>query len=36
VLSIGGEKGFQKVHLINPAGKTVGYASAEKVEVLNR
>jgi hypothetical protein len=35
ILSIGGEKGFKKVHLLNPAGKTVGYASAEKTEVFN-
>ncbi len=35
VLSIGGEKGFKRVHLLNEKGRSVGYASNEKVEVYN-
>jgi hypothetical protein len=35
IFAIGDEKGFKKVHLINVKGHTVGYASAERVEVFN-
>lgn len=35
VVLIGGEKGFVKVTLMNKQGRTVGYASPEKVEVYN-
>lgn len=35
VLLIGNEKGFVRVNLIDRQGKTVGYASREKVEVSN-
>lgn len=34
IFSMGAEKGYRKVHLINKDGKTVGYADAEKVEVI--
>jgi hypothetical protein len=34
IFSMGADKGYTKVHLINKDGKTVGYASAEKVEVI--
>ncbi len=34
VLSTGGDKGYNKVHLLDSRGKTVGYADAEKVEVF--
>jgi hypothetical protein len=36
ILSIGSEKSYKKVHLINSNGKSVGYASAEKAEVYNQ
>lgn len=36
LLAIGAEKQFKKVQLINPNGKAVGFASAEKVEVYNQ
>ncbi|HVE59344.1 MAG TPA: hypothetical protein VNB22_21140 [Pyrinomonadaceae bacterium] len=36
LLSIGGEKNYKKVHLINSNGKSVGFASAEKAEVYNQ
>ncbi len=35
IMSIGGDKGFQKVQLLNGEGKIVGFASPEKVEVYN-
>lgn len=35
ILKIGAEKGFQKVHLVNEKGASVGFASAEKVEIFN-
>ena len=35
VVLVGGEKGFVKVTLMNKQGRTVGYASPEKVEVYN-
>jgi hypothetical protein len=35
IMSIGGDKGFQKVQLLNTEGKIVGFASPEKVEVYN-
>lgn len=34
--SIGSDKNYKKVHLINPGGKSVGYASVEKAEVYNQ
>ncbi len=36
ILTIGPEKGFKKVHLINDNGRSVGYASVEKVEVYHQ
>ncbi len=36
ILEAGSEKGFKKVHLINQNGKSVGYASVEKVEIYNQ
>ena len=36
LMSIGAEKNFKKVHLINTGGKAVGFASAEKTEVYNQ
>lgn len=35
ILSIGSEKGFKKVHLMNEKGQAVGFAGDEKVEVYN-
>jgi hypothetical protein len=35
MLKIGAEKGFEKVHLVNEKGVTVGFGSAEKVEIFN-
>jgi hypothetical protein len=35
IVSIGAEKGFKKVQLLNNKGKTVGFAAGEKVEVSN-
>ena len=35
VMLVGGEKGFVRVNLINRQGKTVGFASPDKVEVSN-
>lgn len=35
LLTLGSEKGFLKVHLIDKQGKAVGTASKEKIEVLN-
>jgi len=35
IISIGGDKGFKKVQLVNDAGKIVGAASPEKVEIFN-
>ena len=35
VMSIGGDKGFKQVQLLNDKGKVVGFASREKVEILN-
>ncbi len=35
ILSIGSEKGFKKVHLMNEKGQAVGFAADEKVEVYN-
>lgn len=35
IMLIGGEKGFARVNLINKQGRTVGFASPEKVEVSN-
>ncbi|MBK8811699.1 MAG: hypothetical protein IPN69_13330 [Acidobacteria bacterium] len=35
ILSIGPEKGFKRVHLLNEKGRAVGFASEEKVEVYN-
>lgn len=35
IILIGGEKGFSRVTMINKEGRTVGYASPEKVEVYN-
>jgi hypothetical protein len=35
ILAIGAEKGFRTVHLVNQDGKTVGFASGEKIEVYN-
>lgn len=34
IFSIGTDKGYSKVHLINKDGKSVGSASAEKIEVV--
>lgn len=36
ILEAGPEKGFNKVHLINPGGKSVGFASVEKVEIYHQ
>lgn len=36
ILSIGPEKGYKKVHLINENGKSVGFASDEKVEIYHQ
>lgn len=36
ILEAGTEKGFKKVQLINQNGKSVGFASVEKVEVYNQ
>ena len=36
LLSIGAEKNFKKVHLVNTGGRAVGFASAEKTEVYNQ
>lgn len=36
LLSIGTEKNYKKVHLINSGGKAVGFASEEKAEVYNQ
>ncbi|HEY0459189.1 MAG TPA: hypothetical protein VGC97_08525 [Pyrinomonadaceae bacterium] len=36
LLLIGTEKNFKKVHLINSNGKSVGFASPDKVEVYNQ
>lgn len=36
IFSIGADKGYAKVHLTDKDGKTVGLASAEKVEVIAR
>jgi hypothetical protein len=36
LLSVGAEKKYKKVHLINGGGKSVGFASAEKVEIYNQ
>jgi len=36
LLSVGVEKSYKKVHLINSNGKSVGFASAEKAEVYNQ
>ena len=33
IVLVGGEKGFAKITLMNKQGRTVGYASPEKVEV---
>ncbi len=35
ILSIGSEKGFKKVHLMNDKGQAVGFAGDEKVEIYN-
>lgn len=35
IMSIGTDKGFKNVQLLNEAGKMVGFASPEKVEVYN-
>lgn len=35
IILIGGEKGFTRVTLMNKQGRTVGYASPEKVEIYN-
>lgn len=35
ILAIGVERGFKTVHLVNQNGKTVGFASGEKIEVYN-
>lgn len=34
IFSIGADKGYAKVHLMNKEGKSVGFASKEKVEVI--
>jgi hypothetical protein len=34
IISFGADKGFAKVHLLDKDGKTLGFASAEKVEVI--
>ncbi len=36
LLSVGTEKNYKKVHLINSGGKSVGFASPEKAEVYNQ
>lgn len=36
LLSTGAEKQFKKVQLINPNGKAVGFASADRIEVYNQ
>ncbi len=33
VMAIGGDKGFKSIHLLDDKGKTVGYASADKVKI---
>lgn len=35
ILVTGGEKGFKQVTLMNRQGRTVGYGSAEKIEIYN-
>ncbi|MGI9056347.1 MAG: hypothetical protein ACR2F2_11160 [Pyrinomonadaceae bacterium] len=35
IVLVGGDKGFVKVTLMNKQGRTVGYASPEKVEIYN-
>lgn len=35
ILVTGGEKGFKQVTLMNRQGRTVGFASAEKIEIYN-
>ena len=36
LLSIGTEKSFKKVHLVNTGGKAVGFSTAEKTEIYNQ
>lgn len=36
LLTVGAEKNYKKVHLINSGGRSVGFASADKVEVYNQ
>lgn len=36
LLSVGAEKNYKKVHLVNQGGRAVGFASAEKTEVYNQ
>jgi hypothetical protein len=36
LLSVGTEKNYKKVHLVNTGGKAVGYSSADKTEVYNQ
>jgi hypothetical protein len=36
LLLVGTEKSYKKVHLVNTAGKAVGYSSTEKTEVYNQ
>lgn len=36
LLSIGGEKNYKKVQLVNSKGRSVGYASPDKTEVYNQ
>lgn len=36
LLSVGAEKNYKKVHLVNPGGRAVGFASEEKTEVYNQ
>ena len=35
IMSIGADKGFKRVQLLNGEGKVIGIASAEKVEILS-
>ncbi|HEY8559978.1 MAG TPA: hypothetical protein VIL74_06215 [Pyrinomonadaceae bacterium] len=35
LLSVGAEKNYKKVHLVNPGGRTVGFSSADKTEIYN-
>ncbi len=35
VMLVGAEKGFSRVNLINKQGKTVGFASSQKIEIFN-